>query len=142
MFACQSDGCAPIVAAFERGERHAESFPDPHTVASGLRVPKAVGDFMILDAVRASGGRALAAAESEILPWMRRANALEGMSLCPEAAACLSALAALVRRGELERDRRVVVFNTGAVQKYVEAMACELPTLPPASEIDWAALAG
>lgn len=140
MYACQSDGCAPIATAFEAGERFAEPFPDPHTIASGLRVPMAVGDFMILDAVRASGGRALAAPEEEILGWMRRANALEGIALCPEAAACLVALDALVKTGEVTPDERVVVFNTGAAQKYVEAMKVDLPRIPDPSSIDWTAL--
>jgi len=141
MYACQSDGCAPIARAFEAGERFAEPFADAHTVASGLRVPMAVGDFMILDAVRASGGRGLAAPEGELLDWMRRANALEGIALCPEAAACLSALESLVKRGEVAPDERVVVFNTGAVQKYVEAMEVELPRIADPTSIDWEAFA-
>ena len=140
MYACQSDGCAPIVTAFEAGERHANPFPDPATIASGLRVPKAVGDFMILDAVRASKGRALAAPESEVLPWMRKAIALEGISICPETAVCLSALAEAVRVGEVDPDEQVVVFNTGAVQKYVEAMMCELPSLPASGEFQWSSV--
>ena len=141
MYACQSAGCAPIVTAFDKGERHADPFPDPATIASGLRVPKAIGDFMILDAVRESGGQALAAPESDILPWMRKANALEGISLCPEAAVCLSSLASLVRAGEFDPNERVVIFNTGAVQKYVEAMECDLPLLPARGDIDWDAVA-
>lgn len=140
MFACQSDGCAPIVNAFEAGERFADPAVDPHTVASGLRVPVAVGDFMILDAVRASGGRAIAAPESELLDWMRRANALEGIALCPETAACLASLAELVREGQIGADERVVVFNTGAVQKYVEAMETELPRIADPGAVDWEAL--
>src|SRR5262249_44987671 len=86
LVACQSDGCAPIVRAWEAGARFAEPFPNAHTVASGLRVPAAVGDFMMLDAVRASGGCAVAGREGRIVHWMRQAAGLEGISLCPEAA--------------------------------------------------------
>ena len=72
LIACQSDGCAPIVRAFEAGQRFAEPFADAHTMASGLRVPVAVGDFMMLDAMRASGGCAVAGQEGRIVDWMRR----------------------------------------------------------------------
>lgn len=89
MYACQSDGCAPIVRAFDTGARFAEPIAGAKTVASGLRVPKAVGDFMILDAVRASGGSARSAPEHRLIKTMRWASALEGISLCPEAAACI-----------------------------------------------------
>ena len=141
MFACQSSGCAPIVRAFEAGKRFGEPFPDPVTVASGLRVPAAVGDFLILDAVRASGGAARSAPEEELVGWMHRASALEGISVCPETAACLAVLAQLVADGEITREERVVVFNTGAAQKYVELLPAELPCLAPDEPVDWEALA-
>jgi threonine synthase len=131
LFSCQSDGCAPIVTAYEAGERFAEPATDAHTIASGIRVPAAVGDFMILDAVRESEGAALAADEDRLTDWMRRADALEGIGLCPEAAACLDVLAGLVRDGRVDPDERVVIFNTGAAQKYVEAIARDLPTVEP-----------
>src|SRR5205085_12594259 len=89
LVSCQSDGCAPIVRAFEAGERFAAPFADAHTVASGLRVPAAVGDFMMLDAIRGSGGCAIAGREDHIAHWMRRAASAEGISLCPETAVCL-----------------------------------------------------
>lgn len=129
MFACQSDGCAPIVHAFDKGERFAAEPPNPHTIASGLRVPKAVGDFMILDAVRASAGRAMAADESRLLEWTRAASSLEGISLCPESAACLDCLERAVAEGHVRRAETVVVFNTGAAQKYVEAIRADLPRI-------------
>jgi threonine synthase len=128
MIACQSDGCAPIVRAFERGERFAEAFENPATVASGIRVPAAVGDFMILDAVRESGGTAVAAPEADILKWMKLAASQEGIALCPEAAICLGALEILLRRGDIKPGERALVFNTGAAQKYPEAV-----TLTPES---------
>ena len=141
-YSVQSDGCAPLVRAFERGERFAAPFPEPYTVASGLRVPRAVADFLILDAVRRSGGACVAAREDALLPWMRRASALEGIGLCPESAACLAALVELVRRGTIRRDERVIVFNTGAAQKYVECLPVDLPRLARGEEPDWNALAG
>jgi threonine synthase len=140
-YAAQSEGCAPIVRAFEQGERFAAPFPAPATVASGLRVPRAVGDFLILDAVRRSGGAAVAAREHELLPWMRRASALEGIGLCPESAACLAVVPQLLEKGALRRDERVVVFNTGAAQKYVECLPAELPRLARGVQPDWRALA-
>jgi threonine synthase len=141
MVSCQSDGCAPIVRAFEAGERHAPRFENAATAASGLRVPQAVGDFMILDAVRESGGTAIAAPEAELIPWMRRASALEGIAVCPETAACLDGLQQLVAAGRVRPDDRVLIFNTGAAQKYVETLRTELPRLPPLESVDWSALA-
>ena len=135
MISCQSSTCAPIATAFEAGARFAEPFPDPATVASGLRVPQAVGDFMILDAVRASNGQARSADEETILPWMRRASALEGLSICPETGACLEVLRALVAEGEIARTDRVVVFNTGAAQKYVETLPDDAVRIEPGTSL-------
>ena len=131
LYACQSDGCAPIADAWSAGERFAEPAQHAQTIASGIRVPAAVGDFMILDAVRDSGGAALVAEEGRLLEWMRLASGLEGIALCPETAACLDVLDALVRNGSIQPDEEVVVFNTGAAQKYVEAMATDLPLVEP-----------
>ncbi len=140
MFSCQSSGCAPIVAAFEQGAEFAEPAVDPHTVAAGLRVPGAVGDFMILRAVRASGGRAMAAEEHRLPEWMRLAARSEGIALCPEAAACVGTLGRAVSEGLVGTDERVVLFNTGAAQKYVEVLAVDLPTVESGSPMDLAAL--
>jgi threonine synthase len=137
MVAVQSTGCAPIVRAFDKGERFAEPFAGAATIASGIRVPAAVGDFMILDAVRASGGRAVAVEESRIREWMSLAARLEGISVCPEAAACVGALERLTAEGWIKPDERVVVFNTGASQKYPEAMAVELPRIDKDKAVDW-----
>ncbi|HEX3724767.1 MAG TPA: threonine synthase, partial [Pirellulales bacterium] len=127
MVAVQSDGCAPIVRAFESGQRFAEPFAGAATIASGLRVPAAVGDFMILDAVRASGGRALSASEPRIREWMALGMQSEGLPICPETALCLGALDRLCAEGWIRPDERVVVFNTGAAQKYPEVMRVDLP---------------
>jgi threonine synthase len=140
MVAVQSDGCAPIVRAFEAGERFAAPVEHPHTLASGIRVPVAVGDFMILDAVRESGGRAVAVAEERLLEWNLLAVSSEGISVCPETAACIGALDQLVGEGWIAPDEKVVLFNTGAVQKYAEAIACELPHIRLDSPIDWQSL--
>ena len=136
LISCQAEGCAPIVTAFEKGERFAELFPNAHTVASGLRVPVAVADFMMLDAIRASGGCAVAGAEASIASWMRRASAAEGISICPETAICLDVLEKLIASGDVSPNDEVVVFNTGAATKYLEALPVELPQLTKES-IDW-----
>jgi threonine synthase len=140
MVAVQSDGCCPIVRAFEQGKRFAEPFAGARTIASGLRVPVAVGDFMILDAVRESGGRAVAVAEERLTEWMHLAMRLEGIAVCPEAAACVGALETLVADNWIRPDEHVVVFNTGAAHKYPEAMAANLPRLDKNAAIDWNAL--
>src|SRR5437660_12017383 len=80
LIGCQSDGCAPIVRAFENGQRFAEPFANAHTMASGLRVPAAVGDFMILDAIRASGGCAIACREYHIVHWTKRVASVQGIA--------------------------------------------------------------
>jgi len=129
LISCQSDGCAPIVTAFNAGLRFAELFPNAHTVASGLRVPAAVGDFMMLDAIRGSGGAAIAGDENRIVEWMKRIASAEGIAICPETAVCFDCLERLVNRGDIKPDESVVVFNTGAAQKYVEAVPLDLPRI-------------
>ncbi len=141
MFSCQASGCSPIATAFDAGERFASAPADPHTEAAGLRVPVAVGDFMILDAVRESGGRAMAGDESCLRPRMRQAAALEGISLCPESAVCLEVLQRAVLEGHVGADETVVVFNTGAAQKYLEVMRVDLPKLDRHA-VDWDAFGG
>lgn len=136
LYSVQAEGCAPIVRAFDEGKRFAELFPNPHTVASGLRVPAAVGDFMMLDAIRESGGKAVAGKEVAIGPWMRRANTAEGISVCPETAVCFDVLERLISQGEIKPHEEVVVFNTGAATKYLEALPVDLPTLDK-DALDW-----
>ena len=99
MVAVQSDGCAPIVRAFERGNRFAELFTSAATVASGIRVPAAIGDFMIIDALRESLGAAVAVAEARIVEWMKLAMSREGISLCPQSATCVGAAIQLLDQG-------------------------------------------
>jgi threonine synthase len=140
LVSCQSDGCAPIVRAFEAGQRFAEPFPNPATAASGLRVPAAVGDFMMLDAIRASDGWAVAGREGRIREWMRRVAGLEGIGICPETAVCFDCLQRLRADGRIGADAEVVVFNTGAAQKYPEVVPLELPRLDKDRPVDFTAL--
>ncbi len=140
LVSCQSDGCAPIVNAFEAGERFAQPFPNARTIASGLRVPAAVGDFMMLDAIRESGGCAIAGREENIGKWMRAGASAEGISFCPETAVCLDCVERLTQRGQIKEGDEVVIFNTGAAQKYLEAMPLDLPRLDKNQPIDYSAL--
>jgi len=139
MISCQAAGCAPISTAWHKGERFAEPFPNAATAASGLRVPAAVGDFMIIDAVNESGGQARAAEEDRLLWWAQRASALTGISIAPETGACLGVLEQLADEGGVDPDERVVIFNTGAAQKYIEVIGGRgLPQLE--TPVDWLAL--
>src|SRR3989449_2996968 len=123
MVTVQASGCAPIVRAFEEGKRFAEEFPNAQTTASGLRVPRAIGDFLILDAIRASGGTALAVTDEELIAATREIGTAEGVFCAPEGAACLPALRKMVEAGQVKSDERVVLFNTGAGVKYVESFS-------------------
>jgi threonine synthase len=118
MFAVQASGCAPIVRAFEAGEEHAERWENAHTVAAGIRVPKAVGDFLILRAVRESGGRAIAVEEEALLRATAESALQDGMLLCPEGGATLAAWREAVAQGWVEADDEVVLFNCATGLKY------------------------
>ena len=137
MVSVQSEGCCPIVLAFEAGSRFAEPFANAHTVASGLRVPVAVGDFLMLDAIRESNGNAVAVPDEEILDWMHRGVAAEGISFCPESAVCIAAAKHLADSGWIKPDENVVLFNCGAFQKYPHLMTPKLPTIPNPASVDW-----
>jgi threonine synthase len=121
MVTVQAAGCAPIVRAFEQGKRFADEFPNAATTASGLRVPRAIGDFLILHALRASGGTALSVTDEELIAATREIGASEGLFCAPEGAACLPALRKLMAAGEIKETERVVLFNTGAGVKYLES---------------------
>jgi threonine synthase len=140
MISCQSEGCAPISTAYDKGERFATKFENAATIASGIRVPAAVGDFMILDAVRQSGGVAIATPEADIPKWMQLAASKEGIALCPETAVCLGALEVLLKRGTIKSTDKILIFNTGASQKYPEAVAEQLPCVDITKPIDWASI--
>lgn len=118
MYAVQASGCAPIVRAYEAGEEHAERWEDAATVAAGIRVPRAVGDFLILRAVRASGGRALAVGDPAILAAVDAAARKDGLLLCPEGGATLAAYHRAVKDGLVDPDERTVLFNCATGLKY------------------------
>ncbi len=140
LISCQFDGCAPIATAFDKGERFCEAPANPRTAASGLRVPKPVGDFMILDAVRASRGAAYALDENQLQSWMRLATELEGIALCPESAACIGALKRERALGLAASNHTAVILNTGASQKYLEVIDRPLPRIDWRN-IDWSLVA-
>ena len=138
MIAVQSTGCAPIVKAYEEGREHAEPWPDAATFASGIRVPVAIGDFLILRAVRESNGFAIAVPDSAIETALREVAEREGLLLCPEGAATYAAYRAALDDGRIAADEQVVLFNCATGLKY---------PMPPAGEfldrhqpIDFAAL--
>jgi threonine synthase len=118
MYAVQAASCAPIVRAFEQGEEFAERWEGAATVATGIRVPKAVGDFLILRSVRDSGGMALAVQEQEILEAVEDVARDDGMLLCPEGAAVVAAWRQALERGIVGPDERVVLFNCANGNKY------------------------
>ena len=119
MVSVQAAGCAPIVRAMEQGTEHAEPWADAHTYASGLRVPRAVGDFLILRGIRESGGAALAVDDDEMRRWTALVGADTGIFCAPEGAATAAAAAEMRRTGSLTGDETVVLFNTGSGLKYV-----------------------
>jgi threonine synthase len=121
MISVQSAGCAPIVRAFEQKLDHAEPWQNASTFASGLRVPRAIGDFLILDAVRRSGGTAIAVSEDQIHAAWGEMAAATGLMVAPEGAATLAALHDLLAAGTIDKDEKVVLFNTGSGIKYIEA---------------------
>ncbi|HLL85089.1 MAG TPA: threonine synthase [Longimicrobium sp.] len=120
MITVQASGCAPIIRAWEEGTTYAEPWQGAHTYASGLRVPRAVGDFLILDAVRASGGAGVAVPDEEMREWTPIMGSLTGIFAAPEGAATAAAVARLRQDGTLGGDESVVLFNTGSGLKYVE----------------------
>jgi threonine synthase len=129
MIAVQVEGCQPIVRAFEQGAARSEFWADAHTVASGLRVPKPLGDFLILNAVRESGGTAIAVSDLDLLDAGICLAAEEGLFVAPEGAACVSALEKLLANGTLKGDEKIVIYNTGAGLKYLETYATRFPRL-------------
>lgn len=120
MFTVQAEGCAPIVRAFEAGATSAIEFPDARTCASGLRVPKAIGDLLMLKILRDSKGGAIAVDDATMIRTTREVGAREGIFVAPEGAACFAALQTLVSEEKITPDERIVIFNTGSGIKYLE----------------------
>lgn len=122
MISVQSSGCAPIVKAFEEGKEKAEPWPEPHTIASGLRVPSAIGDFLMLRAIRESEGRAIAIDEEKLVRAVVDIGRNEGLFAAPEGGATLLALERLVDDRQVSGSDRIVLFNTGTGLKYVDGL--------------------
>jgi len=127
MIAVQAEGCQPVVRAYEEGEQRSQFWENASTVASGLRVPKPLGDFLILEAVRKSGGTAIAVSDADLIEAGIQLASDEGIFVAPEGAACLAALEKLLARGFLKKDERIVIYNTGAGLKYLEAYSTRFP---------------
>jgi threonine synthase len=127
LVAVQASGCAPVVRAFASGARHCEPWPDARTVAFGLTVAKPLGDFLVLDALRATGGTAVAVDDQALLADQQEAARLEGSLICPEGAACVTAVRRLRESGWLSPGDQVVVLNTGTGLKYPHTLAGARP---------------
>jgi threonine synthase len=123
MVTVQASGCAPIVKAFEGGREAADPWVNAHTVASGLRVPVAVADFLMLRALRESGGTALSVGDQEMLAEIPRTGRAEGVFFCPEGAACVAALRRLIAMQWIKADDAVVIFNTASGLKYLDVLS-------------------
>ena len=122
MFCVQSEGCAPIVRAFENGSEFAEPWENAQTIAAGMRVPGAIGDYLILKAIRESGGNVETVDDSEIRRWMKIVGKLEGIFVCPEGAATVAALTKLVERDLLAPNENILLLNTGSGLKNLELL--------------------
>lgn len=131
MVVVQATGCAPIVKAYESGERHAPLWEDASTIAPGVRVPVAIGDYLILDAVRASEGTAIAVTDDELLAGTDQISASEGMHMSPEVGACVAATRQLRESGFLLESEEVIIFGTGSGLKHVDLVTGEYPVLTP-----------
>jgi threonine synthase len=118
MYAVQAEGCAPIVRAWENGDEFAERWEGAATMATGIRVPKAIGDFLILRAVRESGGAAIAVAEDDIAQAVEDCAAADGVLLCPEGGAVLAGWRLALKQNLVSKNERVVLFNCAAGNKY------------------------
>jgi threonine synthase len=138
MYAIQARGCAPMVRAYEQGLEHATRWENAHTIASGIRVPGAIGDFLILRAVRESGGAALAVDDDAIEAALDECGVRDGLLLCPEGAATLAGLRLAHRRGLVHAGERIVLFNCADGHKY--PLRASSATLDRTQPIDFAAL--
>jgi threonine synthase len=120
MFSVQAEGCQPIVRAFKQGDKFAAEHLGAHTKASGLRVPKAIGDFIMLDAIRKSGGGAIAVPDDQMISCTKEVGSAEGVFTAPEGGACYAALKTLLAANQVKPDDTVVLFNTSTGLKYLE----------------------
>jgi threonine synthase len=128
--AVQADGCAPLVRAFEKKAAESEFFPDSKTIAFGINVPKALGDFLVLDAVYKTGGTALSVGDTEIVEAIKELASTEGNFVCPEGAAAFAGLKKLRSQNWIKDGETAVLLNTGAGIKYPDTLQFDLPYCP------------
>jgi len=140
MVSVQASGCAPIPKAYEEGKEESEFFQNAQTLAAGLRVPHALGDFLILRAVRESSGKALAVADEEIMDSVGLLARSEGLFACPEGAATLAVLRRMIDDRSIDRDEKVVLFNTGSGLKYTNLFQIEAPVFDIGEKINYKSL--
>lgn len=131
LISVQAEGCAPLVRAFAAGEQHAQVWLAPTTRVPGLRAPRVLADFLCLRALHQSNGTAIAVPDEAMFAAQREAGETEGISLCPEGGACIAAIRPLLERHAIDRDERVVIFNTASGSKYVDMMPSEAPVVDP-----------
>jgi threonine synthase len=142
LFAVQAAGCAPIVAAYEAGADTSEAWTDAETIAQGIRVPSALGDFLVLEAVRATEGICLAVTDDAILAALRETGRTEGSLICPEGAAAVAAVPLLVAQGQLRADDKVIILNTGTGMKYPGIIDASPPVIDPGDPLPPEVFAG
>lgn len=129
MVVVQAEGCAPIVTAYKAGKRHADLFQNPHTLAAGMRVPVAIGDYLVLDAVRESGGTALTVTDHEMVLGVKDLSQYEGIFAAPEGGALVAALRKMLSDGTVSKDERVLLLVTGSGLKYLDVLTPALAAL-------------
>ncbi len=137
MVSVQAEGCSPIVKAYEEGKEESEFFKNAKTIAAGLRVPKALGDYLILRAVRESGGKCVAVSDKEIMDGVSQVSRAEGVFVCPEGAATFSALKHMLDDGDIDKEERVVLFNTGSGLKYSDLFEVKARIVDPTKYFDF-----
>jgi threonine synthase len=140
MVSVQASGCAPIPKAYDEGKEESEFWQGAETLAAGLRVPHALGDFLVLNAARESGGSALAVTDEEIMDAVGLTAKKEGLFVCPEGAATLAALNHLIGDGKVDKDEKVVLFNTGSGLKYTTLFEVDAPVFDVGAKIDYKSL--
>ena len=140
MVSVQAEGCAPIVKAYDEGKNESIFFQNAETKASGLRVPKALGDFLVLNAARDSGGKCIAVSDEELMDGVSDIGKHEGIFACPEGAATYAALKKMLAEGSVDKDERIVLFNTGSGLKYTALFSVDAPIVDPKKPFDYNSL--
>ena len=133
MICVQAEGCAPLVQAYENGDEVSSLWENPTTLVSGLRAPRVLADFLCLRAIRESGGTAIAVSDEMMFEAQKKVGASEGILICPEGGACVAALEILLDRGDIDRDERIVTFNTATGLKYADMIETEVSIIDPLS---------